>query len=439
MHVTNDLTWFANSRKFEGDLIDDQGKKIAVKRVGQVYLQLECGLFILLKDVLFCPDAEHNTVSRDLIAEDVTLAQRGSEFALIIHQPNDRIVQIEFSKKIDQMSVILTKQPSFEVLFEQAITHPESSSDQFEIINPLDAPSTSNMPDQPNQKSSKKQHHRRARKARKSESLDKRPEAKPIDVVKRARLLMNKLTPTNLETIVQNFQELELSSVEKLKEVVEVTFQSAISHPIYAAECAFLISKVGGIAVQDAPDQPATKFNRLILNACQSFFETQLDELKAFDRRRDEIHKLDDDVKKRQLLDELDYELLLFKKKGLGNVNLISALFLHDLLKSEIVYLCMDSLLEAGDDVSLEYLCALLKLVGKQLEEASPKDKEKIDSKMASLNEIITEGKVRPRTKFLIMDVLECRANDWKLRQIEEERKPFKITRLIDQVWFGIL
>lgn len=498
MHVTNDKTWFVKSRKLKGHIIDDHGNKIAVERVGQVYLQLESGLYIHLKEVLLCPTSECNLVSRDLISEDVTLGQRGNEFSLTIapEQPNERIVQIDFSKKFDQKNVILTKQPSFEILIEHATTHQnaklssssenllvsllnaslvvKSHQDQFEILSPFSPDSISNL--LLNQEVKWRKQRKSLKKARlllnqevkwreqrkslkktrlllnqevklrtaeqpwKPEFLGKRSEAKPVD--KKARLLLNKLTPTNAETITQDFLQLLISSAEKSKVIVEILFQKAISEPMYVGEYALLISELREITVQNAPDQRTIKFLALMLEACQSFFETQQSELEVFDRRREEIHKLDDEERKRQMLDDLDDEILLVRKKGLGNIKLIGALFSHDFLKAEIVELCIDVLLEAGDDVSLEYLCALLKSTGKTFE-ASPKFKKKFDSKMTTLSDI-TKGKVRPRTKFLILDVLECRANGWTLREFEEKQKPFKIARLIDQVevevevWFEI-
>lgn len=93
----------------------------------------------------------------------------------------------------------------------------------------------------------------------------------------------------------------------------------------------------------------------------------------------------------------------------------------------------LEALFAGFDDVSLEYLCALLKKTGKQYENSKKNSMWiKLDQQMSLLEKIMHENKIASRTKFLIMDVLECRANGWNLRQFEEAKKPTKITRSLD-------
>ena len=69
-------------------------------------------------------------------------------------------------------------------------------------------------------------------------------------------------------------------------------------------------------------------------------------------------------------------------------------------------------------------------MVGKQYETCLPNRLlTKFNQQMSLLENIVRDNKIAPRTKCLIMDVLDCRANDWKLRPIEEANKPTKITR----------
>lgn len=96
---------------------------------------------------------------------------------------------------------------------------------------------------------------------------------------------------------------------------------------------------------------------------------------------------------------------------------------------------CIQKLLQDGEEESLECLCTLLRTIGKQLE-MECKDREKKGSKFTlngyfdRLQDIVGNKQTSARIRFMILDILDMRENDWKVRKIQDENKP----KTIDEI-----
>lgn len=327
VHVTNDESLLVESRECSEEVEDDAGNKLAAKRVGRVYLQLDNGLFIGLNDVRLCPTAAYNMVSENLISkEHGTLRFQAKQIILMVKQlrENRKIMYMDFAKKVGQKKIIFTKQPSFDSLPRPARAH----RDQLRARVRLPPCDGEELP--PLHKSETPW---------KPSLRGKRSNAEPVDLFKKVRSLLNKITPSNAEKlIVEEFCRLKITTIEQLEKVVEAVFQKAIRESIYCDEYAMLIKHMYNVSVQDGSDR-TVKFGTLLLEKAQTFFETQrnVKELENFTERRKEIDSCTDEEKKLQLLDELDDEILFSKKKGVGNIKLSGALYLQDVLRSEII------------------------------------------------------------------------------------------------------
>lgn len=141
------------------------------------------------------------------------------------------------------------------------------------------------------------------------------------------------------------------------------------------------------------------------------------------EERLQEIEECTDKEKKQQLIDELDEEKRQVRKKSLGNIKLIGALYKNGRLKDEIMDLCIETLIKNGDEDSLECLCSLLKSIGQKFE-GKTQHKNRFNEQMKRLERLVSQNKVVSRIKFLIMDVLDMRKDNWTLRKLQNVNKP---------------
>jgi len=242
-------------------------------------------------------------------------------------------------------------------------------------------------------------------------------------LLKKARGLLNKLTPQNFEKISDQFLSLDIGTPEKLQKMIELIFDKAVDEPNFCEQYAMLCRNMSNITVTPQTDGKPFKFNRMLLEKCQNCFET--DKYKDIDleSRQKVIDQCNDKEKKQLLIDELDEEKRLIRKKSLGNIKLIGALYKNGKLKDEIMDLCINTLLENADEDSYECLCSLLKSIGEKFEK-SLSSKSKFNSQMKQLEQVVKQNKIASRIKFLIMDVLDMRKEGWKPRKLQDVNKP---------------
>ena len=245
-------------------------------------------------------------------------------------------------------------------------------------------------------------------------------------LLKKARGLLNKLTPQNFDKIKNQFLALDIDSLEKLRKMIELIFDKAVDEPAFCEQYASLCRHLSTITVQQDSDAKLINFNTLLLEKCQHSFETDKYKDINIEERLKEIEQCTEKEKKQQLIDELDEEKRLVRKKSLGNIKLIGALYKNGKLKDEIMDLCIETLISNDDEDSYECLCSLLKSIGEKYEENITKkgNKGKFNQQFKALDQIVRQNKIASRIKFLIMDILEMRKNSWKLRKLQDVNKP---------------
>ena len=287
-------------------------------------MQLESDSFIRLDDVLLKPFSKYNYVSQNLITKDIPLCLKGDESALKIERRNGKYMLINFTKKFGQERVILTKNPSFESLVKHAMDPKKNELSSHAERSTLDT------------LSQEPKLHKSANPWIQSFRIIQSMNA--VDTLKKARSLLNKITPSNKEKIIEKFCRLEGITLEKLRALAEILFQKAISEPVYCNEYAMLVEKMIEPVFQNEFNK-TVRLSTLMFEKIQFFFDGQriLEVSDVIIELRKEIVQCIDEEKKRQLLDELDDAILFRKKKFLGCIQLIGALYLNDSLKCEII------------------------------------------------------------------------------------------------------
>ena len=245
---------------------------------------------------------------------------------------------------------------------------------------------------------------------------------KDRELLKKARGLLNKLTPDNYERILAQLRELELNTRDRLAKLIDLLFDKAIDEPAFCVQYANGCQAMNTYTVPDA-DNGNVRFGKLLVQKCQTMFEGDIYKDIDLSEREKEIHSCEKREKKRQLIDELDEEKRFARKKCLGNIKLIGELNRIGMLNSKIMLFCIDQLLRFADDDSYECLCTLLRTVGQGLEaQIPPEHKGTYNTYINSLKEVVKANKASSRIKFMILDLLELRDHKWIPRKTQDNK-----------------
>uniref|UniRef100_A0A8C7UVK6 Eukaryotic translation initiation factor 4 gamma 1 n=1 Tax=Oncorhynchus mykiss TaxID=8022 RepID=A0A8C7UVK6_ONCMY len=255
------------------------------------------------------------------------------------------------------------------------------------------------------------------------EESDDSEQAKTQELFKRVRSILNKLTPQMFQQLMKQVTELTIDTEERLKGVIDLIFEKAISEPNFSVAYANMCRCLIGLKVPTT-DKPGVtvNFRKLLLNRCQKEFEKDKDDDVIFEKKQKE---LDAAATVREEKDRLKAELEEAKDKArrrsLGNIKFIGELFKLKMLTEAIMHDCIVKLLKNHDEESLECLCRLLSTIGKDLD--FEKAKPRMDQYFAQMDKIIKEKKTSSRIRFMLQDVLDLRRNTWVPRRGEQGPK----------------
>ncbi|CAF1326460.1 unnamed protein product [Rotaria sordida] len=258
-------------------------------------------------------------------------------------------------------------------------------------------------------------------------------------VLREVRLILNKITPDTYEKLLKKLESLDICNRVRLEGMINIFFTKAIEDisfcHIYANLCKYFQKKQ--VTVPDENDIMKTYvFQNLLLQQCQQEFENDYRQEIEYDRRKAEIDQIvNDEIKKKEEIDNLDENLARAKRKKFGNIVFIGELFIVQMLTDSIMYQCIDYLLnEHDDEESLDCLCRLLRSVGETLEIKAKKNsntKKILLTHYRKLENITRQSNISSRIRFAIQDIMEMRKNGWIARRPQE--KPKKIEQIHEE------
>ncbi|XP_059187653.1 eukaryotic translation initiation factor 4 gamma 1-like isoform X2 [Centropristis striata] len=242
------------------------------------------------------------------------------------------------------------------------------------------------------------------------------------ELFKRVRSILNKLTPQKFQQLMKQVTELTIDTEERLKGVIDLTFEKAISEPDFSVAYANMCRCLMGLKVQTT-DKPGVtvNFRKLLLNRCQKEFEKDKDDDEIFERKQKELEAASVAEEKQRLSDELQDAKDKARRRSLGNIKFIGELFKLKMLTEVIMHDCIVKLLKNHDEESLECLCRLLSTIGKDLD--FEKAKPRMDQYFHQMGKIIKERKTTSRIRFMLQDVLDLRWNNWVSRRGDQGPK----------------
>merc|ERR1712189_94892 len=86
--------------------------------------------------------------------------------------------------------------------------------------------------------------------------------------------ILNKLTPEKFNRLVEQMKALEINTTDKLRGVIDIIFEKAISEPGFSAAYAKLCFEISQWKLNLDGGKNVT-FKRLLLNKCQHEFEKE--------------------------------------------------------------------------------------------------------------------------------------------------------------------
>uniref|UniRef100_A0A8C8RHW6 Eukaryotic translation initiation factor 4 gamma 1 n=1 Tax=Pelusios castaneus TaxID=367368 RepID=A0A8C8RHW6_9SAUR len=271
---------------------------------------------------------------------------------------------------------------------------------------------------------------------------------KTQDLFRRVRSILNKLTPQMFQQLMKQVTELSIDTEERLKGVIDLIFEKAISEPNFSVAYANMCRCLMGLKVPTT-DKPAVtvNFRKLLLNRCQKEFEKDKDDDEIFEKKQKEMDEAATPEEKARLKEELDDARDKARRRSLGNIKFIGELFKLKMLTEAIMHDCVVKLLKNHDEESLECLCRLLTTIGKDLD--FEKAKPRMDQYFNQMEKIIKEKKTSSRIRFMLQDVIDLRRNSWvprrgdqgpktidqihKEAEMEEHREHIKVQQLMSK------
>jgi translation initiation factor 4G len=257
-------------------------------------------------------------------------------------------------------------------------------------------------------------------------------EEKTKRVMTRARLVLNKLSTEKTDKLSGLLVGVILSNVSIgngviLAKIIDLVVEKAQGEPHFAAMYSDLCMKLSTTPLPGLEDDSGGKaklFRKQLLTKCQVDFEGEPEAVKLarpkWAQMRAEGLMTDED---------LNLKEIWAKKCGLGHICFIGELYNRALLSDRIMHECVIRLfgdVDNPDEEDLECLCKLMGTVGKRMEATEDsnyvKRIKKYYSEVKRLSSDQTKGNnLSTRSRFLLKDLLDLRANRYVSRRKEEK------------------
>jgi translation initiation factor 4G len=236
-------------------------------------------------------------------------------------------------------------------------------------------------------------------------------------LVNKFRGYINKITDRKYDSIVRKIEGLEINTEDKLKGVLELIYVRAVDEPIYSHLYAKLCKHLCKLKVTKE-NRVTAEFRKLLIFRCQQEFEKNIYEDINLEGRMTEIISSGfSDDEKAILKTKLEDAKRKSRKRYLGNIKFIGELYRMNLVKGFILQIILRKLMMDINDESLESLCILLKIVGKQLEtEMNSIPRTDLEQYFDTMRFIVITRPVNisTRVRFFLQDIIEMRDNDWQ-------------------------
>ncbi|KAL2001480.1 hypothetical protein VTN02DRAFT_1699 [Thermoascus thermophilus] len=255
----------------------------------------------------------------------------------------------------------------------------------------------------------------------------------PDLVQRKVKANLNKMTPENFDRISNQILDIVSQSKDEtdgrtLRQVIQLTFEKATDEahwaPMYAKFCKRMLEsmspEIKDENIRDKMGNVVTGgslFRKYLLNRCQEEFE-----------RGWKVNlppKPEGVTEEAAMLSDEYYAAAAAKRRGLGLVKFIGELYKLGMLTERIMHECVKKLVDyegVPDEAEVESLTSLLRTIGGSLD-ASEKGHAMMDAYFVRINMMIETAGLPSRLKFMLMDVVDLRAANWKSKDADKGPK----------------
>ncbi|KAJ5172501.1 hypothetical protein N7492_005094 [Penicillium capsulatum] len=260
------------------------------------------------------------------------------------------------------------------------------------------------------------------------------------DVVQRkVKAALNKMTPEKFERISAQILEIVSQSKDEsdgrtLRQVIQLTFEKATDEahwaPMYAKFCKAMLESMSlDIKDENIRDKAGNivaggnLFRKYLLNRCQEEFERgwKVNLPEKPEGVTEEVAMMSDEY----------YLAAAAKRRGLGLVKFIGELYKLGMLTERIMHECLKRLLDfegVPDEAEVESLTNLLRTIGSSLD-ASEKGPAMMDAYFGRIHLMLETVGLPSRLRFMLMDVVDLRANRWVSKDSDKGPKTIQQIR----------
>lgn len=264
------------------------------------------------------------------------------------------------------------------------------------------------------------------------------PSSREEELSRLVRGQLNRICPSNLQTIVDHLAAVELRSGSDLNIFIKIIFSKALSEPHYCETYADMVFKLRHRLPEFPPDEENGKpvtFHRALLTACQEEFEKMPGCLEESDSD-------DEDDEQGFSPAQITSELLAVrhlrrKQRLLANMKFIGHLFLRRLLAVKVIGTIVHELVGVREEDpdffpaehAVEATCELLQAIGHTMD-SSPDGKKLMCFFLSHLQSLSTatigvrnlaRHRLSRRARFQIQDLSELRASGWVKKVFREQ------------------
>ncbi|XP_026070341.1 eukaryotic translation initiation factor 4 gamma 1-like isoform X2 [Carassius auratus] len=216
--------------------------------------------------------------------------------------------------------------------------------------------------------------------------------------------VLNQLTPQMFQPLMKQMTELTINTEERLKGVVHLIYEKAITEPNSSEACANMCRCLMGLKVPTTEKPGLTvNFRKLLLKHCKKEFEKDKDD-ETFEKQK-ELDAATGEEEKQRLKEDLEEAKDKACQRLLGNIKFTGELFKLKMLTEPIIHDCIVKLLKKHDEESLECVCCLLSTTWKHL--YYEKSKPRMDQYLNQMKKIIRDRKTSSRIRFMLQGVVD--------------------------------
>ena len=225
------------------------------------------------------------------------------------------------------------------------------------------------------------------------------------NALKKAKSVLNKLSIEKFDKLSVQFVDVAVHSTAVLKECIRLIVEKARMECHFSTMYAELCQKISTTEMPSLKKGEDTSkvFRQILLRHCQTIFEAEAT---------------------KEAVSEIEKASVENKRGILGHIRFIGELYKQNMLSSRIMHSCIIRLFGDTDHVdeeNLECLCKLLTTIGSKLEKNNTKELVENLKEYYNFIEILsTTSTLSTRLRFMLLDLLELRANRWVARREKE-------------------